>query len=299
MGLAINGARALAAAFLILMMLSTGLELGGEPAKDKAAKRHKWFFLLVGLVFNFVILPLLAVTLTLALHVSDAVAIALLLLAASPGGRFAPQIARYAHADVGLSVEITLFLAKFVSLTAPVTAALLLHSHKLEVRELPFILQLLILQMVPYVLGRQLRKRKPELAERLARPVNIAMWISAGALAVLVAWHIRGLAVLVGLQGWKAVIAFAVLAPVLGWLLGGKQEGTRRAIAISANARDVALASMLASLGFDNTVHAATIGIWLVLVLFNLGLVRFVRRRPTGVRVMRPFPTRTVTGGSS
>jgi BASS family bile acid:Na+ symporter len=293
-----EGARALAAAFLILMMLSTGLELGGEPAQDKAAKRHKRFFLLVGLVFNFVMLPLLAVTLTHALHVSDAVAIALLLLAASPGGRFAPQIARYARADVGLSVEITLFLAKFVSLTAPVTAALLLHSHKLELHELPFILQLLILQMVPYVLGRQLRKRKPELAARLARPVNIAMWISAGALAVLVAWHIRGLAGLVGMRGWKAVIAFAVLAPIVGWLLGGKREGTRRAIAVSANARDVALASMLASLGFDNTVRAATIGIWLVLVLFNLGLVRFVRRRPSGVRVM-PFSTRTVTGGSS
>jgi len=288
----------LAAAFLILMMLSTGLSLGGEPSADKAAKRHKRIFLLVGLVFNFVILPLLALVLTLALHVSDAVAVALLLLAASPGGRFAPQLARFGGADVGLSVEITLFIAKLVSFTAPVTAALLLHSHKIEVRELPFILQLLLLQMVPYLLGRQLRKRKPELAARITRPVDIAMWLSVGALAVLIAMRVRGLAMLAGLPGWRAVIAFAVLAPLLGWLLGGARQGTRRAIAISADSRDVALASMLASLGFDDKVHAATIAIWLLLILFNLALVRFVRRRPIGGRVLQPFSTRTVTGGS-
>jgi BASS family bile acid:Na+ symporter len=299
MGASFVGARALSAAFLIFMMLSTGLQLGGEPPADKAAKRHKWLFVLVGLVFNFVMLPLLALVLTLALHVSDAVAVAFLLLAASPGGRSAPQIARYAGADVGLSVEITIFLAKFVSLTAPVTAALLLHSHKIEIRELPFIVQLILLQMAPYILGRQLRKRKPELAARIARPVDIAMLISFAALAVLIATHVRGLATLAGMHGWRAVITFAVLAPTLGWLLGGARAGTRRAIAISANARDVALASMLANLGFDSKVHAATIAIWLLLILFNLALVRFVWRRPIGAGFLQPFSTRTVTGGSS
>jgi BASS family bile acid:Na+ symporter len=298
MGLPFVGARALAAAFLILMMLSTGLELGGEAPKDKAAKRHKWLFLVIGLVFNFVLLPILALLLTHLFRVSDAVAVAFLLLAASPGGRFAPQIARFAGADVGLSVEITLFLAKFVSLTAPVTAALLLQSHKIEVRELPFILQLLLIQMVPYIVGRQLRKRKPELAARMRRPVDIAMWVAAGALGVLLATRIRGLSALSGQRGWAPVLVFALLAPLLGWLCGGARAGTRRAIAISANARDVALASMLANLGFDNTVHAATIAIWLVLILFNFAIVRFAWRRPSGARVLHPFSNRTVRGGT-
>jgi hypothetical protein len=46
-------------------------------------------------------------------------------------------------------------------------------------------------------------------------------------------------------------------------------------------------------------VHAATIAIWLLLILFNLALVRFVWRRPIGAGFLQPFSTRTVTGWSS
>src|SRR5258708_6483166 len=105
-------ARALTAGFLVVMMFSMGLELGGEPAKDKQAKRRARRLLLRALLVNLVVMPLVAFAVVRGLHRSGAIASAVLLVAATPGGRFAPRVAQLARADLGLAVEITLFLAK-------------------------------------------------------------------------------------------------------------------------------------------------------------------------------------------
>ncbi len=282
--------RAIAAAFLVVMMLGMGLSLGGEPKADKPTKRRQRRLLARALAFNLVLLPLVAVTLTRAFAVTDAVAVALLLLASSPGGRCAPQLGKLAGAELALSVETTLFLAKLVSFTAPVTARILLHTHHIELRELPFIAQLVLLQLVPYIAGRQLRKRRPDLAAALARPLELATWMLLALLAAVVVGRLRGLGVLVGARGWWPALVFALLAPALGWVLGGPAPETRRALAVSANARDVALAALMASLAFaGGEVQVATFGVWLLLLLVDVVFVRLV----AGAR-MRPV---TATGG--
>ena len=295
----VGAARGLAAGFLVAMMLAMGLALGGEPAAEKKEKRHKRWLLLRALVFNLVLLPLVALALTRAFHTADVVAVALLLLAASPGGRFAPQLGKIAGADLGLSVEITLFLAKLVSFTAPVTAAWLLHMHHVELRELPFIAQLLGLQFLPYVVGRQLRQRRPALAAQLRRPIETIVWILLGLLVVLVASRVRGLGELGAARGWWPVLLYALAAPALGWLVGGTRPGARRAVAVSADARDVAVASMIASLAFGAShVHLATFAVWALLFAVNVVFVRLVARRPTGGAAARPLQPATTTGGA-
>lgn len=291
--------RLLAALFLVLLMLGMGLALGGEPAADKAEKRHKRRLLVRALAFNLVLLPLVAVTLTRGLGVTDDVAIALLLLASTPGGRFAPQLGKLAGAELGLSVEITLFLAKLVSFTAPVTARLVLHTHHIELRELPFILQLLLLQMLPYVVGRQIRKRRRAFAERLARPLELVMWASLAALVVVMVARVHGLAVLAGARGWWPVILFALIAPALGWLVGGPTAPTRRAVAVSANARDFAIASLIASIAFSGTdVQLATFGVWLLLLLADFVFVMLARRRGRAPEARRLQPAHAEGGAT-
>ena len=291
--------RGLAAAFLVAMMLGMGLALGGEPAPDRAGKRRKRRVIVRALVLNLVLLPLVAVALTHAFDASDEVAVALLLLAAAPGGRFAPQLAKLAGAELALSVEITLFLAKLVAFTAPVTARWLLHTHHLEIHELPFIVQLVGLQLLPYVLGRQVRKRRPALAAGLRRPVNAIVWTCLTLLALVMASRLDRVATLVGARGWWPVLAFAVAAPALGWLVGGPGPAARRAVAVSANARDVALASMLATLAFaGGGVHLATLAVWALLLVADLVFVRLVARRPTGGAAVRPLQPQP-TGGAS
>jgi BASS family bile acid:Na+ symporter len=278
----LDALRIFTGAYLVAMMFAMGLEVGGEPPAGKQAKRHERWLLVRALAFNLLLLPLVALTLTKALHTSGDIAIAFLLLAASPGGRFAPQLAKIAGASLGLSTELTLFLAKLVSFTAPPTAAWMLRQHRVELHELPLIAQMLLLQLVPYFAARRLRRRKPDLAHRLARPFAIATWAGLGAvLALAVASHrFRAIAALAGDRGWWAVLAFAVLGLALGWLLGGPAVETRRTFAISANARDLALAIMIGTLAFPaRNVQIAAFGVWLLLTLTDVGFAVVARAR--------------------
>jgi BASS family bile acid:Na+ symporter len=269
--------RALAAAYLVTMMFSMGLELGGAPKEDKHEKWHKRWLLVRALAFNLLLLPLVAVTLTHVMHSSGDLMVAFLLLAASPGGRFAPHLAKSSGADLGLSVEITLFLNKMIPLTAPITAAWMLHSHRVELSELKFIAALLVLQFVPYTVGRQIRKRRPEWAARLQRPFERISWlILVPVLALVVAAHpLRDVPALGADRTWWVVLAFGVLAPALGWLLGGPAAETRRAFSVSANARNLAVAFVIAGEAFGGReVQLATFAVWAVFLVLEVSWVR-------------------------
>src|SRR5258708_2225933 len=93
MALTGTAARVLTASYLVTLMFSMGLELGGEH-EDKQAKRRQRRLLVRALLFNLIFLPAIALAITRGLHTAEGVEVALLLLAATPGGRFAPQLAR-------------------------------------------------------------------------------------------------------------------------------------------------------------------------------------------------------------
>src|SRR3954452_16989819 len=166
--------RLLIASFLAIMMFSLGLEIGELPQKDKRNKRHERWLLVRALVLNLVLLPLITFGIVRALHASGAVAMAVLLVAATPGGRFAPQVAKIARADLGLAVEVTLFLAKLTAFTAPVTVKWLVGGQRVELHDLQLIAQLVVVQLLPYLLGRRVGRKRPGLASSLARPLYVA-----------------------------------------------------------------------------------------------------------------------------
>jgi BASS family bile acid:Na+ symporter len=271
-------------------MFSTGLALGGGEREERPERRRRRRLVLRALVLNLVVLPLVALGATRLVGSAGDVTVAVLLLAACPGGRFAPHLARLTGGDVALSVEIALFLAKLVAFTAPLTSAWLLGLERVELRELPMILQLLALQMIPYLAGKQLRRRRPRLARRLVRPTQrTAVACLAAMLAVAVAHH--GIAALVALgeRGWAAAMGFALIGSALGWLTGGPSRAARRSFMISVNARDLALALMIANLAYaDRVVPVATFTVGVAVAGFGWLIARLGWRRST---VMRPAPS--------
>jgi BASS family bile acid:Na+ symporter len=276
-------ARLFTAVYLVTMMFSMGLELGGAPHETREAKRHQRRLLARALVFNLVLLPLIAVALTKVLHSSGEVTIGFLLVAAAPGGRFTPQLSRLSGAHLGFSVELTLLLVKVVSFTAPLTVHWMLNTRPLAVHELRFIAQLIVLQLAPYLAGREVRKRWPLVAQRLGRFSEVVMWMGFGIVLglVIAAYPLRNLPTLLGERGWWAAVAFANLAFALGWLLGGPAPEVRRAFAISANARNLALALVLASVAFsDRNVHLATFFVWLFLLILDFVFSKLVGTYP-------------------
>jgi predicted Na+-dependent transporter len=140
----------------------------------------------------------------------------------------------------------------------------MLTLRSIEVRELPFIVQLLVLQLAPYYLGKWLRRAHRPLAEKARGPAHWTAVVAAVAtLAVVMAKGDRGILELLHDRAWFAVLAVLVASPIVGWLTGGARSGDRWALAVGANTRELALALVVASLAFpDRGVHTALFGMW-------------------------------------
>jgi BASS family bile acid:Na+ symporter len=235
-----------------------------------------------------VLLPGVAILLTKLLHPSTDGRIAILILAACPGGRFAPHLSRLARGQLSLSVEITLFLAKLTVLTAPLLTSWMLRLHHVEIHELPLLLRLLVLQLLPYVVGKQLRRRLGSRVDWLLRPLNVAsLACMAGTLILLVIHHEMRTVTLLSGGDWLAVLTFAVVSLGLAWLLGGRSGPTRRAFAVTANARDLALALVIADAALaEHPVRLALFASWLLFFLFDFAFAWLAHRR--GERVTTP-----------
>jgi bile acid:Na+ symporter, BASS family len=294
----LTSVKALTVFYIVTIMLALGLELGGAPKESRDAKRRKRRALVGGLLFNLILLPLVTFGVVRALHVSNAVSVALLLLAASPGGRYAPHLVKLGGGDVALSVEITLFLAKISCFTAVPFAKWMLTLRALEIHELPFLLQLVLLQLLPFYSGKWLKRQWPDLAERLRRPTNAVAIAAVLAIVVLVAFQTDKWFEVFDARGWLAVACVGVALPLLGWLLAGHVERRRRTLAIGSGAREVGLALVMASFAFHRRpeVHAALLGVATLFGLVSFLLALAARRlaRRTGSR--EPSPMTGVKG---
>jgi BASS family bile acid:Na+ symporter len=272
----------LSSIYLVSMMFALGLELGGAPKESKTQKRAKRRMLVWGLFVNLVIFPAVAYAFARAVHARGDVAIALMLLAAVPGGRFAPHLVKVGYGDVPLAIEVTLFLAKLTAFTAVPTTRLLLGVPAIELRELPLIAQLILLQIVPLYAGKWLRRKNRPLADRLLRPAQwTAVSIMVAVFFVVLFREDRGLLQLMNDRAWIAVLATGMAWPILGRLLAGRQIENRRAFAILADAREVALALVIASLAFPTPgVHTALFGIWSIYTIVTILLALWLRGMP-------------------
>jgi BASS family bile acid:Na+ symporter len=291
----------LSAIYLVSMMFALGLELGDTPKESKAAKRAKRRMLVWGLFVNLVVFPAVAFGIARALHASSDVTIALMLLASVPGGRFAPHLVKLGGGDVPLAIELTLFLAKLTAFTAAPTARWLLGIHSIEVREVPLIAQLILLQIVPLYVGKWIRRKRRPLADRIQRPAHrVAVAAMVAVFVTVLLKEDRGLVEILSDRAWLAVAVTGLAWPLLGWLLAGRVDGDRRALSIVADAREIALALVLASLAFapNRGVHTAIFGIWSLYTIAAVLLAAGMRTIPN-VRARGPAPAAPATARSA
>lgn len=257
---------ALTAVYLITMMVSIGIGLRADRPAERTRTRI-WLHAR-GLVLSLLLVPALALLLARGLHLSGEVGFALLVVAASPGGRFAPHLARIARGDVALATQQTAILTKLAVLSAPLTATWLLRLHLLQVPVLPIIVEGLLIQVLPLYAGQALGRWRRDVADRLDKPLRIVVTLAA--LAALAAFLARsGLASieLLGDRGWIAVLALALGTMALGRLVGGSPPGRRRALTVGGLSHNLALALLLARVAFpDGRVPLAVFGVWWLLL---------------------------------
>ncbi len=259
---------------LAVVMFSIAIDLkpGDFRAFTKAPKP-----LIVGLLSQFVLLPVLTYLLVIVVQPQASVALGLILVAACPGGNISNFITHRAGGNTALSVSMTAFSTVGAILLTPVNIAFwgslyapsasLLRSTQIDPVNIAITVGLMLI--LPLILGITLNNRRPALTARLRGPLQLAsMAIFVGFVAVALAanWStflafaggIAGLVIVhnaLGLGGGYALATLARLTPF-----------DRRAVTIETGIQNSGLGLVLIFGFFGGlggmAVVAAFWGIW-------------------------------------
>jgi BASS family bile acid:Na+ symporter len=132
---------------------------------------------LIALACQILLLPALCFGIIVALDLPPALAVGMMLLAASPGGTTANLYSHLFGGHVALNVTLTAVNSVIAVVTLPVivnlSAAHFLTDAGSIGLQFDKVLQVFAIVLVPVAIGMAVRARFPDLADRLAKPVKI------------------------------------------------------------------------------------------------------------------------------
>ncbi|OLF11459.1 bile acid:sodium symporter [Actinophytocola xinjiangensis] len=132
----------------------------------------------VALGCQILILPGLCLGLVLLFDLAPALAVGMMLLAASPGGTTANLFSHLAGGDVALNITLTAINSVLAVVTLPIVANLALDGFMSGDAAIGLqpdkLVQVFAIVLVPVAIGMVVRARAPRATARLQRPVKIA-----------------------------------------------------------------------------------------------------------------------------
>lgn len=168
-----------------VIMLGLGLSLQLEDFKRVVLIPKPVF---VGLLCQMLLLPVVCFAIAVGFELPPALAVGLMLLAASPGGATANLFSHLAKGDVALNITLTAVNSVLSLLTLPFIVNYSLVHFMGEGKVIPLqfdkVVQVFAIVLVPVGLGMLARSKRPKLAAGLERPVKL---LSALFLVIVIA----------------------------------------------------------------------------------------------------------------
>ncbi len=248
--------------FVIGSMASMGLSL--QMAHIIAPLKNVKLVVLA-LVANFILVPLLAVVITLVIPLDEPIRIGLILLATAAGAPFLPKLAEVAKGSTAFSVGLMVLLMVATIIYLPLVLPLLLGG--VEVNPWDIAQSLILLMLIPLAIGLFVRARYEEMAAKIqptfGQASNLALLVLTVAGLIL---NFRDMIGLVGSLGLLAGVIFIVVSLVIGYVLGGSGN-TRSVMGLGTAQRNISAALVVAGQNFDLDV------ITYLMVIAVIGLV--------------------------
>lgn len=262
---------------LMIIMFSMGLTLT-IPDFQEVARRPVPIF--IGVVAQFVVMPLGAVLVAKLLGLGPELAIGLLLLGSVPGGTASNVIAYLAKGDVALSVAMTSISTLLSPIMTPLLM-LLLAGAATDVNAAGLAMGLVKTVLVPVVGGLIIHLVAPKLVEKV---IPVLPWLSIVAIGAVVCPSVAKSAdklASAGLVLFVAVVIHNLLGYALGYLAAKffKEEvAACRTTAIEVGTQNSGLATGMAGQFF--TPEAALPGAVATVVHNVMGaIIAFFMRR--------------------
>ena len=251
--------------FVIGSMTSMGLSLKMPqiiaPLKDLK-------LVILALVANFVLVPLVAIVITLIIPLDESVRIGLILLATAAGAPFLPKLAEAAKGSTAFSVGLMVLLMVVTIIYLPLVLPLLLGG--VEVNPWDIAQSLIVMMLIPLAIGLFINARYEETAAKIQPTFGQASNIALLVLTVLgLVLNFQAMIDLVGSLGILAGILFIVISLVAGYLLGmaSSDSGTRSVMGLGTAQRNISAALVVAAQNFDTNV------VTYLMVIAVIGLV--------------------------
>jgi BASS family bile acid:Na+ symporter len=262
--------KALFYVFLVGSMLGIGLKV----KKDEilAVVRDKNWLMRV-FAANFLLIPALGVLAASVIHMKPENALALILLACTPGGLGAFQFLTKTKEESTLAYAGgTMFLLSFFSvLISPALIALALpKGMSLTLPYGKAILFLLLFILLPLALGTFIHSKAGAAARKLAGPVALIGTIAFLGVLVKTLSMTKWAKGEVGKGGLIGIILFILISMLIGWILGGPRKATRPVLATSSSMRNVALVLAISVRSFDVAVLTPLVAFAAIMIPANL-----------------------------
>lgn len=281
-------------AALGIIMLGLGLSLSLADFA-RVAKFPKP--VLIGLACQLLLLPLACFFLAKAFGLAPALAVGLMLLAASPGGTTANLYSHLAHGDVALNITLTAVNSVIAILTMPLIVNLSLSYFMSADQAIPLqfakVVQVFVIVLGPVAIGMWLRSRFPGFAERMQKPVKI---VSALFLLLII--------VLAMAKDWRtfvdyapsvggAALAFNLLSMAVGYCVPRLLKlNLRQAIAIAMEIGihngTLAIALALSPALLNNPTMAIPAAIYSLIMFVTAALFGLWVNRVHGAELAEP-----------
>lgn len=250
---------------LLLGVIMLGMGLTLQPV-DFAVIARKPLAFVVGVVAQFVIMPLAAIGLALAFQLPPELLVGVVLVGAAPGGTASNVMVYLAKGDTALSVAMTTASTLLAPVLTPLLVLWLAGSY-LPVDPWALFQSIILIVLVPVVAGVLLRRLLPRLVERVLPWLPLVSVVGIALVVLAVVAGSASAILSVGLLVALVVILHNAIGFGLGFLAAravGLDASARRAVAIEVGMQNSGLAAGLAKAHFspEAALPAAIFSVW-------------------------------------
>jgi BASS family bile acid:Na+ symporter len=266
--------------FVLSSMIGMGL---GLRINQIVAPLRNGRLVALGLLANFVLMPLAALGLAKVMRLDEPLAIGLLLLGAAAGAPFLPKLAEIARGNLAFAVGLMVLLMVITVGDLPLVLPWLLPGVSVSPGKIAR--SLVLLMLLPLGAALAVNAKWPAIAAKVKPVLDKTSNLSLIVLIVLLTlFNFRSVMAVFGTGGIFAGVAFLAVGYAVGWVLGGPTADTRQVLGLGTAQRNIAAALVVANQSFDDPdVVVMVVVVAIVGLLTLMPLARALGRRAAGL----------------
>ena len=243
----------------------------------------------VGLACQSILLPIACYGIAKGFGLPPALAVGLMLLAASPGGPTANLFSHLAKGDVALNITLTATNCILSLFTLPIIVNYSLEAFFGAGKSIPLqfdkVIQVFAIVLIPVSIGMLIHAKKPATSKKLERPVKIASSIFLALIILAAVIKERATLVESFRQVGLASLAFNLTSMALGFLIPllvrlPKRQATAIGMEIGIHNGTLAITIASSPLLLNNSTMAIPPAIYSLIMYFTAAaFANFMSRR--------------------